>query len=177
MEKMKNLEQLIKERRSIKKYKSDAVPKELIEKVIEAGLYAASGRGTQCPKIIAITDKKMRDKVSKANCEIGGYSEGVDPFYNAPVILLVIVPKDNPTGVYDGSVVLGNMMLMAHNLGLGSCWIHRAKEEMDSPLGEEISKTINLSEKYIGVGHLALGYANTELLPPPARKNDRVFWI
>ena len=175
--KMQNLSDLIKERRSIKKYKADVmVEEELIDKVIEAGLYAASGRGKQAPVIIAVTDKELRDKIAEKNCQIGGFQEGFDPFYGAPVILIVIADATVNTAVYDGSLALGNMMLMAHELGLGSCWIHRAKEEFEDDFGKEILKDLGIEGDYVGVGHLALGYADTELPEVPARKDNRVYY-
>lgn len=175
--KMQNLSDLIKERRSIKKYKADVmVEEELIDKVIEAGLYAASGRGKQAPVIIAVTDKELRDKIAQKNCQIGGFQEGFDPFYGAPVILIVIADAMVNTAVYDGSLALGNMMLMAHELGLGSCWIHRAKEEFEEDFGKEILKDLGIEGDYVGVGHLALGYADTELPEVPARKDNRVYY-
>lgn len=175
---MQDLLDLIKERRSIKKYQPDKmVSDELIDKVIEAGLYAASGRGKQSPVIIAVTNKELRDKIAKENGKIGGFQEGFDPFYAAPVILIVIASTENNTAVYDGSLALGNMMLMAHELGLGSCWIHRAKEEFERDFGKEILKELGIEGDYIGVGHLALGYADMELPPIPPRKENRVHYI
>ncbi len=174
---MNDLMKVIKERRSVKRYKADMVDKELIDQVIEAGLYAASGRGMQSPVVIAVTNKEMRDKIATLNNKIGGFAEGVDPFYGAPVILLVVANTANNTGVYDGSLVMGNMMLMAHKLGLGSCWIHRAKEEMETELGRELSELLGLQGEYVGVGHLALGYAADELPAAPPRKSNRVYYI
>ena len=175
---MQNLSDLIKERRSIKKYKADVmVEKELIDKVIEAGLYAASGRGKQAPVIIAVTNKELRDKIAQKNRQIGGFPEEVDPFYGAPVILIVIADATVNTAVYDGSLALGNMMLMAHELGLGSCWIHRAKEEFEEDFGKDILKDLGIEGDYVGVGHLALGYADTNLPPIPARKENRVYYV
>ena len=175
--KMQNLSDLIKERRSIKKYKADVmVPEEMINQVIEAGLYAASGRGKQAPVIIAVTNKELRDKIAEKNRQIGGFPEDVDPFYGAPVILIVIADATVNTAVYDGSLALGNMMLMAHDLGLGSCWIHRAKEEFEEDFGKEILKDLGIEGDYVGVGHLALGYADTELPKVPARKENRVYY-
>ncbi len=110
----------IKERRSIRKFKPDMPERKDIDAVIEAGLYAASGKGTQSPIIIAVTNKELRGKISRDNCKIGGWDESFDPFYGAPVILIVLAPEDNFNNVRDGSLVLGNMMLAAHSLGLGS---------------------------------------------------------
>ena len=127
---MSELLDMIKTRRSIRKYKPDMVPKEIIDKIVEAGTYAATGMGQQSPLILAVTNKEMRDKLSKWNADIMGTD--TDPFYGAPVVLVVLADKNRPTAVYDGSLVMANLMLEAHDLGIGSCWIHRAKEEFES---------------------------------------------
>ena len=126
----------IKSRRSIRSYQPDAVPQELLDQIIESGLYAASGKGTQNTIILQVTNQELRDEIAKKNCEIGSWQEGFDPFYGAPTILIVLGKKDWPTHVYDGSLVMGNLMLAAHELGLGSCWIHRAKEEFETECSE-----------------------------------------
>ena len=167
----------IKERRSIRKYKSDMLPKEIIDKVIESGLYAASGKEQQSPIIISVTNKELRDKLSKMNCKIGGWEEDFDPFYNAPVVLVVLAPKDWATYIYDGSLLIGNMMLAAHSLNIGSCWIHRAKQEFESEEGKEILKSLGINGEYEGIGHCVLGYIDGNYPSVPARKANRVYYI
>lgn len=174
---MDKLMDIIKERRSIRKYKPDMVPKEMIEQVIEAGIYAASGRGLQAPVVIAVTNRELRDRIAEENRRIGGWEEGFDPFYGAPVILIVVADKEARTGVYDGSVTLANMMLAAHGLGLGSCWIHRAKEEFDGDFGKGILKDLGIEGEFEGVGHLALGLPDCDLPKIPARKENRVYYV
>ena len=163
-------------RRSVKAYKPDAVPKELIDRVIEAGLYAANGRNWQSPIVIAVTDKTMRDRLSAMNAAIMGKTD-FDPFYGAPVVLVVLGDKQFPTHVYDGSLMLGNMMLAAHDLGLGSCWIHRAKEEFESEEGKAILRSLGIEGDYEGIGHLILGYAAIEPKVAPPRRPGRVYEI
>lgn len=165
----------IKTRRSTRKYKSDPVPQELLDKIIEAGLYAPSGMGRQATIILAVTDKAMRDKLSAMNAKIMGTDS--DPFYGAPAVLVVLAKKDCPTGVYDGSLVMQNLMLAAHELGLGSCWIHRAKEEFELPEGKEILKSLGIDEAYEGIGHCIVGYADGDTPAPAERKENRVFYI
>ena len=131
---MSNVLEEMKTRRSIRKFKPDAIPQEILDQIIEAGTYAANGRGAQNVIIIQVTNKEKRDEIAKKNAEIMG-SEG-DPFYGAPAMLIVLGKKDWPTHVYDGSLVMGNLMLAAHDLGIGSCWIHRAKEEFESDWGK-----------------------------------------
>ena len=165
------------ERRSIRKYKPDIPSKELINEVINAGLYAASGMGQQSPIIIAVTNKEFRDKLAKINAKIANWDENFDPFYGAPVILIVLAQKGHFTSVYDGSAVIQNLILAAHSLGLGSCWIHRAKEEFEMPEYKDLLKTLGIEGEYEGIGHCILGYADTELPAPPKRKENRVFYI
>ena len=172
----KVLEQ-IKTRRSIRKYKPDMVPQELLDQIIEAGLYAASGKGQQSPIIIQVTEKAFRDELSKVNCQIGGWDDNRDPFYGAPAILIVLAKKDWPTHVYDGSMVMGNLMLAAHELGIGSCWIHRAKEEFELQWGKDLLKSLGIEEEYEGIGHCALGYIDGPAPEAAARKENRVFYI
>ena len=165
----------MKTRRSIRKYKPDMVPKELIDKVLEAGTCAATGMHYQSPIIIAVTNKELRDKISKMNAQIMGSSS--DPFYGAPVILIVLADKSRPTHVYDGSLVMGNLMLAAHDLGLGSCWIHRAKEEFELPEYQELLKELGVDGEWEGIGHCAVGYVDGEIPKAAKRKDNRVFWV
>ena len=165
------------ERRSVRKFKPDAVPQALVDEVIEAGLYAASGKGKQSPIIIAVTNPDLRTRLAQDNCRIGGWKEDFDPFYGAPVILMVLAPKDVHTAVEDGSLVLGNLMLAGHALGLGTIWINRAKEAFEEPYYKELLKKIGIEGEYIGVGHCALGYCDGDLPKPPARHPNRVYYV
>lgn len=161
-------------RRSIRKYRPDPVPEELLNEVITAGAYAASGMGRQSPIIIAVTDKAMRDELSALNAGVMG-REG-DPFYGAPVVLVVLADKSVPTHVYDGSLVMGNLMNAAHAVGLGSCWIHRAREVFESERGKEILKQLGVEGDYEGIGNCIIGYADEDKQPKP-RKDDYVYYI
>jgi len=175
--KMNEVLKAIKERRSIRKYKSDMLPKEIIDQVIESGLFAASGKGQQSPIIISVTNKELRNKLSRMNCEIGGWKEGFDPFFNAPVVLVVLAPKDWANKAYDGSLVMGNMMLAAHALNIGSCWINRARQEFETEEGKEILKSLGIEGEYEGIGHCILGYVDGEYPSVPARKANRVYYV
>ncbi len=165
----------IKTRRSIRKYKSDPVPQELLNKIIDAGLYAPSGMGRQATIILSVTNKEVRDQLSKLNARIMGTD--TDPFYGAPAVLIVLAKKDCPTGIYDGSLVMQNLMLAAHELGLGSCWIHRAKEEFELPEGRELLKSLGIEDEYEGIGHCIIGYADGDALSPAERKEHRVYSV
>ena len=167
----------MKTRRSIRKYKKDMIPQEVLDQIIEAGLYAASGKGQQSAIIIQVTNKEMRDEIAKMNCQIGGWEKGFDPFYGAPAMLIVLGKKDWPTHVYDGSLVMGNLMLAAHELGIGSCWIHRAKEEFETEWGRNLLKSLGVEGEYEGIGHCALGYVDGDYPDTPARKESRVYHL
>ena len=162
-------------RRSIKKFKSDMIPDEILNQILEAGKSAPTGRGNQSPIIIAIKNKELRDTLSKMNAEIMGVQ--MDPFYNAPIVLVVLANKEFPTYIYDGTLVMENLMLAANALGIGSCWIHRAKEEFESKEGKEILKNLGIEGNYEGIGHCVLGYA--DMIPPPSkpRKENYVYLV
>ncbi len=165
----------IKTRRSVKSYKPDMVPEDVLERIIEAGTYAASGMNRQAPIILAVTDKKLRDQLSEMNRKIMGSQ--ADPFYGAPVVLVVLADRSIPTHLYDGSLVMGNLMLAAHAEGLGSCWIHRAKEEFDSEEGKAILKSLGIEGDYEGIGHCVIGYADGKVKEAAARKADYVHYV
>ena len=174
---MNEIIKAMEERRSVRKFKPEMPEKDAIEQIIEAGLYAANGRGKQCAIVIAVTNKELRDRISEDNRKIGGWQEGFDPFYGAPVILLVLAKKEIPTHLYDGSLAMGNLMNAAYSLGLGSIWIHRAKEEVESDEGKEILKSLGLNaDEWVGIAHCALGYADCEQPAAHPRKEGRVIW-
>ena len=161
-------------RRSIRRFKSDMLPKDAIEKIAEAGTFAASGMNLQTPVIVAVTNKEIRDKMSKANAQVMG-SEN-DPFYGAPVVLVVLAEKKG-TYVYDGSLVMGNLMLAAQELGIGSCWIHRAKEVFEQEEWKQWLKSLGLNGEYEGIGNCVLGYVDGEYPGVLPRKDDRVYFV
>lgn len=160
------------ERRSCKKFKSEQIKKEELDLILQAGMNAPTGKGMQSPIILVLQDKEKIEKLREINKKILG--RDVDPFYNAPTVLVVMADKNMFTYVEDGSLVLGNMMNAAFSLGVGSCWIHRAKEEFESPEGKALLKELNIPENYVGVGHCILGYADMEYPEPKPRKKDYV---
>ena len=163
------------ERRSVRGYKPDMIPKEDLDLILEAGTYAATGMGMQSPIIVAVTDKATRDQLSKMNADVMGTD--TDPFYGAPVVLVVLADKNRPTYIYDGSLVMGNLMNAAASLGIGSCWIHRAKEEFESAEGQEILKDLGIEGEYEGIGHCVLGYVDGEYPATHPRKDNWVYYV
>lgn len=171
-------------RRSVKKYLDKPVPEELVEQIVKAGTYAPTGMNRQSPIIIAVTNKEMRDRLSTINLNIvKGFnltttSGHGDPFYGAPVVLVVLAKKEIGTCIYDGSLVMENMMIAANSLGLGSCWIHRAKETFECEAGKQILQELGIPDEYEGIGNCIVGYAAPDALKPQvARKDDYIVWV
>ena len=167
--------ELLLTRRSVRKFKPDMPPEDAIAQIVQAGTYAPTGMGRQSPIILAVTNREMRDRLSRWNAEIMGTDR--DPFYGAPVVLVVLADKSIPTHVYDGSLVMGNLMLAAHALGLGSCWIHRAKEEFESEEGKALLKQWGIQGDYEGIGHCVLGYRADAVPAPAPRKENYVYYV
>jgi nitroreductase len=168
---------VLETRRSCRNFKQQSVNKEDLDAIIKAGTYAATGMGKQSPIIIAVTDKEIRDELSEENRKIGGWNEGFDPFYGAPVILIVLADKSVPTYVYDGALVMGNLMNAAESLGVASIWIHRAKEEFDSEFGKNLLKKLGVEGDFEGIGHCALGYAAEPPKDAAPRKTNYVYYV
>ena len=166
---------VLTERRSCRSYKPDPIPAEILDQILEAGTFAATGMGKQSPIMIAVTDRKTRDQLSKMNADVMGASN--DPFYGAPVVIVVLADRAVPTYLYDGSLVMGNLMNAAHSLGIASCWIHRAKEEFDSAKGKAILKDLGIEGDYEGIGHCILGYAAQETRTAAPRKENYLYRI
>ena len=172
---MNEMLKTLKERRSCRSYRPDPVPAEILDQILEAGTYAATGMGKQSPIMIAVTDKETRDLLSKMNADVMGAD--MDPFYGAPVVIIVLADRNVGTYLYDGSLVMGNLMNAAHALGIASCWIHRAKEEFDSEAGKAILKKLGIEGNYEGIGHCILGYAAQEEKPAAPRKGNYIYRI
>jgi nitroreductase len=147
----------LKTRRSCRAYKAEHVEEEKLNAIIEAGTYAPTGMGKQSPIILVIKDQEIRNKLAKLNAAAMGME--IDPFYGAPELIVVLADKTIPTYLYDGSLVMGNMLNAAADLGVASCWVHRAKEEFESEEGKAILKKLGIEGNYEGIGNLILGYA------------------
>lgn len=168
---------VLETRRSCRNFKPDMIPEETLEQIVRAGTYAPTGMGKQSPIILAVTNKELRDQFSEENRKIMGAPVGMDPFYGAPVILVVLANKAVPTHVYDGSLVMGNLMNAAESLGVASIWIHRAKEEFESDFGKKILADLGIQGEYEGIGHCALGYAAELAKEATARKENYVYYV
>lgn len=167
---------VLETRRSVRAFDPSRMPTDqLISEVVKAGEYAPTGRGMQSPRIVVITNKVVRDRLSQLNAEVMGVTS--DPFYGAPVILLVLADRSRPTYLYDGSLVMGNLMNAAHAVGLGSCWIHRAHEVFASEEGKQLLAQWGIAGDYEGIGHVALGYALNEPAQAKPRKDNYTVWV
>ena len=173
---MKDILDVITSRRSVKSY-LDKLPSENdINKIITAGTFAPTGKNMQSPIIIAITNKSVRDELSKINATLRGID--FDPFYGAPVIMAVLAKKDWFTYLYDGSCVMENMLLEAHSLYLGACWIHHAKQVFETSYGKELLTSLNLdSEAYEGIGFCVVGYPKVKPEGVLPRKDNYVYYV
>jgi nitroreductase len=169
--------EVLKSRRSIRKYKADPVPEKLLDEIVEAGLYAPTGMDRQQAIILIITDPATLRELGLINGKIMGH-EGMDAFYGAPAVLAVLSKKDDPTAVYDGCSVISNMINEAASLGLGSCWIHRGKEQFATEEGRAILQKAGINpDEYVGIDNVAVGYPDGDAPKASARKEGRVFSI
>ena len=172
---MNDVIRAMKERRSVRAYQPRQISEEELAQVLEAGLYAPSGRGEQSVYLVAVQDPAVIARLSQLNAQVMGTK--ADPFYGAPTVVVVLARKSRFTWVEDGSLALGNMMNAAHALGLGSCWIHRAREVFDSPEGQALLAQWGVPDGCGGVGHCILGYPAGDLPAPPPRKEGRVLRV
>ena len=170
-EAMKNL----LERRSVRGYKKDLVPADVLDEILEAGKYAPSGMGQQKTLMVVTQDPELVAKLSRMNADVMGAKS--DPFYGAPTVVIVFADSEQGTCVENGSLVMGNLMNAAHSLGVDSCWIHRAREVFDSPEGKELKAQWGVPEAYVGVGHCVLGYRSAEYPQAKARKEGFVIRV
>ena len=161
-------------RRSIRRYRPEQISREELDAVIKAGMCAASGKNGQSAIVIAVQDRETRDELSRLNAAVLGTK--ADPFYGAPTVLIVLSEAESNYAVQDGSLVLGNLMNAANALGLGSCWINRAKEVFDSEEGKAFLKKWGIEGEWIGVGNCILGYPDEDPAMKP-RKENHVFYV
>lgn len=160
----------IRERRSIRRFKPEQVTDEELKTILEAGTWAPTGHGSQDPWIVAVQNEALRKRLTQLNAQIMGVSS--DPYYGAPTLVLVFASKDNENNYRDGSLVLGNMMLAAHSIGLASCWINREDKMFETTEGKQIMKELNLPDGLMGVGALSLGYAASQPHTVKPRKEE-----
>ena len=163
-------------RRSVRQYRDEMIPEDILDAILKSGLYAPSGRNFQPVTMVAVRDRATRDLLSKMNAAVMGADS--DPFYGAPVVIVVLADRNlSHLGVEDGSLAMGNLMNAAHALGIGSCWINRAKEEFESEEGKALLKKWGLEGDFVGIGHCILGYPAVDLPPARERREGRIVKI
>lgn len=163
------------ERRSVRGYKKDLVPTDVLDEILEAGKYAPSGMGQQKTLMVVTQDPELVAKLSRMNADVMGSTN--DPFYGAPTVVIVFADSEQVTCVENGSLVMGNLMNAAHAFGVDSCWIHRAREVFDSEEGKALKAEWGVPESYVGIGHCVLGYRSGEYPEAKARKDDFVIKV
>lgn len=167
---------VLEERRSCRAYQPKQITEEELQAVLKAGTYAPTGMGRQSPVIVAVQDKETIAALSKQNAAIMGKPD-MDPFYGAPTVLIVLANKQFPTWFYDGCCVMDNLLNAAEAAGLGSCWIHRAREEFESDEGRALLKQWGIEGAYEGIGHCILGYRADARPEPAPRKADYIYRV
>ncbi|MCR5423813.1 MAG: nitroreductase [Bacteroidales bacterium] len=162
------------ERRSIKKYKPELITKDELDAVLTAATYAPNGMGKQSPVMVVVQEKALRDKLSRMNAEIMNVSS--DPFYGAPTVVVVFGNPDIPTWLEDASLTAGNLLNAAHAVGIGGCWIHRARQMFESPEGRQLMRQWGIPENMVGVANCILGYPDGDPKPRASRKDDYIVY-
>lgn len=163
-------------RRSVRSYRPEQIADAELDAILEAGTYAATGMGRQSPKIVVLQKPEDIAALERMNAAVLG-NPGAKPFYGAPTVCVVLADPSVRTAVEDGSLVIGNLMNAAHAFGVGSCWIHRAREEFASEEGKALLKKWGIDGEWIGVGHCILGYAAEPPAPAKPRKADYIVKI
>ena len=160
-------------RRSVRSYQNKQIDEEALQQILQAGLYAPSGMGRQPTIMVVIQDEATIKEVSRLNGAV--MNSDSDPFYGAPTVIVVLADSTVPTYREDGSLVMGNLMNAAYSLGVGSCWINRAKEMFKTPRGKEYLNKWGLDDTYEGIAVCILGYANEEPTPKDRKDNYVIY--
>ncbi|RAP53314.1 MAG: diguanylate cyclase [Methanosphaera sp. rholeuAM270] len=181
---MQSTIEVLKSRRSVKNFSQKPVSKADLSSILDAAVNAPSGMNVQSPKILVLQRKDIIKRFSEWNKSfypkeiLDNLPDDFDPFYNASTLIIVLADKNVNTCVEDASLVIGNILNAASSIGLGACWIHRAREEFDSLQGKELLKVWNLSLDYIGVGHVVLGYPSDDFVVSDKKiKEDYVVYL
>ena len=164
------------ERRSIRFFKPERIDEELLDKVLEVGTYAASGMNKQSPIIVVVHDEPTKDRIRRMNMQVMGVPKR-ERFFGAPTLLIVFADKNVHTYIEDGSLVMGNMMHAAHALGLGTCWVHHAREEFETEDGIALRREWGIPDNYAGIAHLVIGYPDCENPEPKPRKEKYIYKV
>ena len=173
---MSNLMEVIKSRRSTRAFKSELPPKDQIMQIVEAAEWAPSGMGKYLWHFTVIYNAEKSLKLARAVAEADNRGPEYN-FYGAPVNIIISYNRDEHHALVDGAAAMENLLLMATELGLGSCWINRAMETFELPEGKALLAEWGLDENWKGVGNCILGYTDQAVLGDKARKEDRVLYV
>ncbi len=186
-----DLLELIKHRRSIRRYTGRQVPEEDLLKILEAGAYAPNAGGGQRSRFVACRDRTLNEKIGRMNVGrldrsrlIGGFVSKEQPsiiddpsirsgFYGAPTVITVFGLKDFLYSVPDAFCAAENMVLEASALGISSCILARGEETFSNPEGERILRDWNIPDNMVARCFVILGYADGPYPDPKPRKEGR----
>lgn len=173
---MKETLEDLKSRRSCRKYKPQQISKEELNTVLEVGRFAPTGHGQQSPQMVVVQDPELVSKLSRLNAEVMGTTR--DPFYGAPTLVIVFADATSRTGIQDACCVMVTLLNAAHAVGLGSCWINRAKEMFELPEGFELMQQWGIKDNYEGLAICILGYEDEGgVMPPKPRREGYVMYV
>lgn len=165
----------LKTRRSIRSYLPKQVEKDVLDQVLEAGTFAPTGGGKQVPIIVSVQDPATVKQLSRMNAQVIGNDS--DPYYGAPTVLIVFAERARRAYLLDGASVMTTLVNAAHAVGLGSCWIHRAKEMFESEEGKALLQKWGIEGDYEGIGQVVLGYAAGPAPEPAPRKANYIIRV
>lgn len=173
---MNDFNKILMERQSCKSFvKGKRIPAETLEQILTAGTFAPTGKGMQSPLIVVVNTDEQVAELSRLNAEILGVD--YDPFYGAPTVAVVFSDSNYFTHLEDGALVMGNMLNSAYSLGVGACWIHRAREMFLSERGKSLMKKWSIPENYVGIGNCILGYPTGVWRERKPRKKDYIRYV
>lgn len=172
---MNEVTKVLCERRSIRKFKNDQIPRDVLDEILKCGTFAPSGKNMQSAKIVVVQNKELIGEIAKVNGSFVN-KPGLNPFYDAPTLIIVFADKFVSTYIEDGSAVISNIINAAFSLDVDSCWVHRAKETFLTEFGKELMKKWGLGDNYVGVGNVVLGYRDMILPPASPRKEDYIIF-
>jgi len=173
---MNEVVRVLKERRSIRKYQEKQITEGELNTILECGVHAPSGKNKQSSLIVVIQNRELISKIAKIN---GSFVNkvGLNPFYDAPTLIIVFGDKNISTYKEDGSAIITNMINAAYSIGVSSCWIHRAKETFETDEGKKMMEEWGISSDYEGIGNCVLGYADCEIPKPFPRKDNYIIRV
>lgn len=183
--------ELMKYRRSIRKYQGRQISRKDMETIIEAGTYAPNAGGGQRSIIVGVLNAELVEKIGRLNVArfdrsrlSGSYVSTDQPsiiddptmksgFYGAPAVCIVFAMKNFLYSIPDAFCCAENMVLMATELGISSCVIARGEETFDNEIGAALLREWNIPENYIARCFVTLGYCDGEYPQLKPRKAQR----